>query len=630
MAGQPQAAAFVEREPWERGFAQIYATDISPQLARLEWQRRLTLVAIVICGLASICLAAILLPHLPWSAGRGARGEGFLLGLVIALPLALAAGLAVRFRQREEAVFLPAVCRQFAGLEVEVAPKGATIAALDPYWRLGLLHEPKNHSSVTLQVYALFKAARRGGIDLSLVDIGVWPRNDFQFRFRGSVVELALPDPGAGHRYAEWRFTQSDLPHLEAGETPSGFATGRVIEALRALASAFQAEAMAGAVADGKLYIAVPSTKQNRRHARHGIMRRADRCEPAIRAALVELAMALALADAVADACAAAPIAVAAPDGAAEPGAVGGPVAELVGTIAAMRAGGAGSGAAWRTSFPGVRGGVLLAGLGLAIVVAGVVKGVVTTLQTDPAVDGRLRAAQNGDAQAQNEMGWRYWYGRGVARDDWAALSWYRKAADQGYAPAENNVGLLYEYGQVVAQDYRQAGEWYRRAADQGFAPAENNLGLLYEQGHGVAQDYATAAALYRKAAEQGSLPAQDNLGLLYSNGNGVTKDFSQAVYWMRRAADRGYAPAQNNLGYAYENGQGLAQDYAQAMAWYQKAAAQHLAHAEYHVGALYAVGKGVAVDRGMARGWMQQAAAAGDQSAKEWLAANRPIVDSH
>jgi TPR repeat protein len=55
----------------------------------------------------------------------------------------------------------------------------------------------------------------------------------------------------------------------------------------------------------------------------------------------------------------------------------------------------------------------------------------------------------------------------------------YRKAADQGNARAQFNLGVLYANGQGVAQDYAEAARWYRKAADQGHADAQNNLGLL-------------------------------------------------------------------------------------------------------------------------------------------------------
>jgi TPR repeat protein len=47
-------------------------------------------------------------------------------------------------------------------------------------------------------------------------------------------------------------------------------------------------------------------------------------------------------------------------------------------------------------------------------------------------------------------------------------MEWYRKAAGQGNADAENNIGDLYENGLGVSQDYVQAMVWYRKAADQG------------------------------------------------------------------------------------------------------------------------------------------------------------------
>ena len=48
------------------------------------------------------------------------------------------------------------------------------------------------------------------------------------------------------------------------------------------------------------------------------------------------------------------------------------------------------------------------------------------------------------------------------------AAEWYRKAADQGFAGAQVNLGLLYANGQGVARDYAEALKWFRSAADRG------------------------------------------------------------------------------------------------------------------------------------------------------------------
>ena len=72
-----------------------------------------------------------------------------------------------------------------------------------------------------------------------------------------------------------------------------------------------------------------------------------------------------------------------------------------------------------------------------------------------------------------------YANGQGVPQDYAQALTWYRKAADQGNAEAQNNLGVMCESGHGVPQDYAQAVVWYRKAADQGFAPAQYNLGVM-------------------------------------------------------------------------------------------------------------------------------------------------------
>ena len=57
---------------------------------------------------------------------------------------------------------------------------------------------------------------------------------------------------------------------------------------------------------------------------------------------------------------------------------------------------------------------------------------------------------------------------------------WYKKAAEQGDADAENNLGNAYSNGQGVPKSYTKANYWFTKAAEQGEADAENNLGNAY------------------------------------------------------------------------------------------------------------------------------------------------------
>jgi hypothetical protein len=55
-----------------------------------------------------------------------------------------------------------------------------------------------------------------------------------------------------------------------------------------------------------------------------------------------------------------------------------------------------------------------------------------------------------------------YRNGLGDKQDYAKAMSWFRKAADQGDAKAQMNVGWLYEHGLGVHQDCAEAATWYR------------------------------------------------------------------------------------------------------------------------------------------------------------------------
>jgi TPR repeat protein len=80
---------------------------------------------------------------------------------------------------------------------------------------------------------------------------------------------------------------------------------------------------------------------------------------------------------------------------------------------------------------------------------------------------------------------------------------WWRKAADQGLAEAQCNLGYLYKDGQGVTQDFTEAAVWWLKAADQGDARAQYNLGALYFNGQGVPKDYAESYFWYDLAASE-------------------------------------------------------------------------------------------------------------------------------
>jgi len=186
-----------------------------------------------------------------------------------------------------------------------------------------------------------------------------------------------------------------------------------------------------------------------------------------------------------------------------------------------------------------------------------------------------LKKAEQGDADAQFNLGFMYDDGEGVPQDYKQAIHWYTKAADQGNVYAQFNLGFMYANGIGITQDYKQTVYWYTKAADQGSIRPQIHLASMYAKGEGIIQDYQKALYWYTKAADQGDSYAQRCLGMLYYHGNGVAQNFKQAVYWYEKAAEQGDFYSQGVLGSMYNEGKGVPQNNKLAYAWVSLAAAQ-------------------------------------------------------
>ncbi len=144
------------------------------------------------------------------------------------------------------------------------------------------------------------------------------------------------------------------------------------------------------------------------------------------------------------------------------------------------------------------------------------------------------------DSRAIVEAGVAAWH-----RGDFAgAVKQWRPLADQGDEDAQFNMGQAYRLGRGVPADLRIAQSWFQKAAAQGHEMAQGNLGLLlYESGK-----RAEAMPWIRKAAGRGDPRAQYVLGVELTNGDIVPRDFPRAYALMTRAASKGLPPAAKSL----------------------------------------------------------------------------------
>lgn len=98
-----------------------------------------------------------------------------------------------------------------------------------------------------------------------------------------------------------------------------------------------------------------------------------------------------------------------------------------------------------------------------------------------------LQAGNQGNADAQYQLGWCYYCGNGVPQNFATAAKWYQKAAEQGRVKAQYNLAELYEKSRgykFPGKEYppysrEEMIKWYQAAAAQGHEDAKKKLQWL-------------------------------------------------------------------------------------------------------------------------------------------------------
>ena len=158
------------------------------------------------------------------------------------------------------------------------------------------------------------------------------------------------------------------------------------------------------------------------------------------------------------------------------------------------------------------------------------------------------KAAEQGDAGAQYELGGMYNRGDGMARDAAEAAKWFRKAAETGNADAQYELGTIYQWSSVALKDSVEAEKWWRKAAEQGNGKAQSAIGITYEEGDGVSKDAVEAVKWLHKAAELGVTEAQYHLAGCYADGRGVPKNEIEALAWFYVVGASGFLGASSSI----------------------------------------------------------------------------------
>ena len=123
------------------------------------------------------------------------------------------------------------------------------------------------------------------------------------------------------------------------------------------------------------------------------------------------------------------------------------------------------------------------------------------------------------------------------------SLTDLKEAADLGNINAINELGFKYSLGVGVEKNTGKAKELYMQAIEKEHPMAYYNLGCCYFDNN----QYAEAFEYFKKAAEKEIPQACNNLAVCYKYGLGVTKNEEQALYYFKQAYELGYKGAKDS-----------------------------------------------------------------------------------
>ncbi|KAI1341635.1 HCP-like protein [Xylariaceae sp. FL0016] len=244
-------------------------------------------------------------------------------------------------------------------------------------------------------------------------------------------------------------------------------------------------------------------------------------------------------------------------------------------------------------------------------------------------------AAKHGHAESGYRAGLCYEFGWGCRKDPAKAVQYLRTAASKNHPGAMTRLGKACLSGDLGENRYREGVKWLKRAtesADTMYNQAPYHLGTLYETGYGedIFKDESYAAELFTQAAELGHPEASYRMGDAYEHGKlTCPRDPALSVHFYTGAADRGHAAAMMGLCAWYMVGADpiLEKDEEEAYEWARRSADLDYVKAQYAVGYFTEMGIGCRRDILEANVWYVKAADAGDERAKQRLAAIRAAV---
>lgn len=154
-------------------------------------------------------------------------------------------------------------------------------------------------------------------------------------------------------------------------------------------------------------------------------------------------------------------------------------------------------------------------------------------------------AFEAGNPDAMNAIGAQYYDGsRGFSQDFTKAVECYKIAAENGSRQAQENLGYCYYYGRNMPVDYEKAFHYFALGAFDGHPISLYKIGDMYRNGYYVEKNLREAFHIYshcldimpEEAKPDVAGPVFLRLGNALLNGEGVEEDPKGALLCFQQA----------------------------------------------------------------------------------------------
>ena len=156
-----------------------------------------------------------------------------------------------------------------------------------------------------------------------------------------------------------------------------------------------------------------------------------------------------------------------------------------------------------------------------------------------------VAACLNGNPDAMNDLGAQYYDGsRGFEQDFTKSVNCYKLAAQYGSRQAQENLGYCYYYGRNVPVDYEKAFHYFALGAFDGHLISLYKIADMYANGYYVEKNPVEAFHIYThcidrmsdQAAERVAGPVYLRIGNAFLNGLGTEENAKNALVCFQKA----------------------------------------------------------------------------------------------